>query len=266
MIERLCAKDLRRFTVPGRLTPVSWQLPQSLSYENWLACGKNLIQLGRAIQWALGDWWVHGEHAYGERVAALREEAFGDYTWQTLMNLGWVARRVKTSRRREVLSFTHHATVAALPAAEQEHWLDRAERGEQDENGERRPWSVSQLRMEIRAATPPEDPPEEEEEDEPESAAESDDRAAALAATGARIQGLPPVEEQPTESVVEEEEEEEQPEYLMALVGRAEACAERILQQLERNPGVASVDGLLEAARSVVELWSTVVTKLEARR
>jgi N6-adenosine-specific RNA methylase IME4 len=38
-----------------------------------------------------------------------------------------VASRVETSRRREVLSWSHHKEVAALEPAEQDAWLDRAE-------------------------------------------------------------------------------------------------------------------------------------------
>ena len=54
----------RVISLPGRLTPVSWQLPNHLSYEDWLHYGKMLTQMQGAIQWALGDWWVHGEHKY----------------------------------------------------------------------------------------------------------------------------------------------------------------------------------------------------------
>ena len=75
---------------------------------------------------ALGDWWVHGEHKYGKRVKALRDGAFGTYAIQTLKNFGWVAKHVETSRRRDVLIFGHHEAVAALPAARQKHWLERA--------------------------------------------------------------------------------------------------------------------------------------------
>jgi len=107
----------RVISLRGRLTPVSWQLPNDLSYEAWLHYGKMLTQMQGAIQWALGDWWVHGEHKYGKRVKALRDGAFGTYAIQTLKNFGWVAKHVETSRRRDVLTFRHHEAVAALPAA-----------------------------------------------------------------------------------------------------------------------------------------------------
>jgi hypothetical protein len=48
------------------------------------------------------------------------------YDRQTLMNMVYVATRFETSRRRENLSWSHHAEVAGLDAAEQERWLERA--------------------------------------------------------------------------------------------------------------------------------------------
>ena len=144
----------RVISLPGRLTPVSWQLPNDLTYEDWLHYGKMLTQMQGAIQWALGDWWVHGEHKYGKRVKALRDGAFGTYAIQTLKNFAWVAKHVETSRRRDVLTFGHHEAVAALPAAQQKHWLERAAR-------ER--LSVHRLRKSIKAAPlvrPPSEPSE----------------------------------------------------------------------------------------------------------
>ena len=39
--------------------------------------------------------------------------------YQTLRNYAWVARRFAMSRRRDTLSFGHHAEVPALPEPEQ---------------------------------------------------------------------------------------------------------------------------------------------------
>lgn len=139
-----------RLSMPGQMTPVGWKLPQRMSYENWVRCGQALTQMAGTIQWALGDWWVYGEHSYGERVAALRDGAFGGYAFQTLMDYGSVARRVRTSIRIEVLTFRHHQVVAALPPAQQKRWLQKAVQGDLDESGQRSPWSVDRLRNEIK--------------------------------------------------------------------------------------------------------------------
>jgi hypothetical protein len=45
---------------------------------------------------------------------------------QNRLNYAWVARRFAMSRRRDTLSFGHHAEVAALPEPEQDFWLREA--------------------------------------------------------------------------------------------------------------------------------------------
>jgi hypothetical protein len=66
--------------------------------------------------------------------------------YQTLRNYAWIARKFEPSRRRSGLPFQHHAEVAALPPAEQDRWLDRAER----EN-----WSRTALRRALREGRDP---------------------------------------------------------------------------------------------------------------
>jgi 16S rRNA G966 N2-methylase RsmD len=95
--------------------------------------------MDRSVMWWIGDWWRYGDHEYGDRAAqALDQDTF---SYQTFMDAGWVSGRVETSRRREVLSWSHHREVAALEPAEQDEWLDRAE-----SEG----WSRNELRREIR--------------------------------------------------------------------------------------------------------------------
>ena len=57
--------------------------------------------------------------------------------------MAYVAGRYEPSRRRESLSFSHHAELAALSPADQELWLDRSEAGQ---------LSVRALRFELREA------------------------------------------------------------------------------------------------------------------
>ena len=54
--------------------------------------------------------------------------------FQTCMNAAIVANAFETSRRREVLSFTHHREVAPLSADWQDKLLDEAEMWEISEN------------------------------------------------------------------------------------------------------------------------------------
>lgn len=100
------------------------QLPAALPIDTWQRIGEQIAGLGNSSAWWLGDWLIHGECAYPNRyrqaLAALRLD------YQTLRNYAWVCRSVEAARRREKLSFQHHAEVAALPRAEQDVWLDRA--------------------------------------------------------------------------------------------------------------------------------------------
>lgn len=111
----------------GTITSTSWTAPADLTFEQWMVAGKALASVRSTIIWVLADWWVHGEHAYGERVKALREGDISDLKFETIMTYGSVARRVGTSMRIEALSFSHHRQVAIFDNPEtQRHWLERA--------------------------------------------------------------------------------------------------------------------------------------------
>ena len=71
-------------------------------------------------------WLVYGESQFKDRYEeAIRRTSLN---YQTLRNYTWVARRFDLSRRRDNLSFGHHAEVAALDPPEQEFWLRKAEK------------------------------------------------------------------------------------------------------------------------------------------
>jgi hypothetical protein len=89
----------------------------------------------------LGDWLLYGEKNYPGRYRGAVEQTGLDY--QTLRNYAWVARAFSLSRRRDRLSFQHHAEVASQCPDQQEIWLVRSlEFG----------WSRRKLREELRAA------------------------------------------------------------------------------------------------------------------
>ena len=81
--------------------------------------------MGRRAGWWIGDWLSFGNAAYGERY--VRAARITGYDTQTLMNMVYVASHVDPSRRRETLSWSHHAEVVALTEEGQEVWLARAE-------------------------------------------------------------------------------------------------------------------------------------------
>lgn len=122
------------------MTSAGLQLRPGITFDEWLGIGRGIGGLSRACAWALGDWVNYGEHAYGRRYRMAVAATGFDY--QTLRNYAWVARSFALSRRRDTLSFQHHAEVAALPEPEQDLWLWRAE-----SEG----WSRNELRRQLSA-------------------------------------------------------------------------------------------------------------------
>jgi hypothetical protein len=123
---------------PSHRIPFSPRLAETISYAEWACAGQQLARISHGVAWALGDWLLYGQVRYPSRYRDALAATQLDY--QTLRNYAWVARRVPPSRRRDTLSFQHHAEVASLPDAEQELWLGRAERLR---------WSRNRLRREL---------------------------------------------------------------------------------------------------------------------
>jgi hypothetical protein len=96
-----------------------------MSFEEWVVNGRRLGTIGRGVGWWIGDWLRFGNRAYGEKY--VRAAKITGYDVQTLMNMTYVASSVEISRRRERLSWSHHAEVAAMSPEDQECWLARAE-------------------------------------------------------------------------------------------------------------------------------------------
>lgn len=122
------------------VTRVGMRLPQVLPFSRWEQAGRRLAGIADSTAWCLGDWLIYGQSMYADRYQRAVEAAGLDY--QTLRNYAWVARRFDLDRRREELSFQHHAEVAALPPETQDRWLDHAQS---------RAWSRNQLRTAVRA-------------------------------------------------------------------------------------------------------------------
>lgn len=123
------------------LSGSSLTLPSGLTYDEWLGIGRKLMLADKAVQWAIGDWWVYGDHAYGERASAAIDPATGENRLTRYMDYGWVARSIETSRRREVLSWSSHKEVASLEPDIQDAILERAV-----QNG----WGSREIRAAVR--------------------------------------------------------------------------------------------------------------------
>jgi hypothetical protein len=124
------------------------ELPENTSFDEWVSVGRRLCLGQQALNWHIGDWWAFGDHRYGDRAKVAAEGLFGR-EFQTLANLATVSRAFESSRRGEVLSWTHHREVAALPAEEADSLLARAEREH---------LSTRDLRREVQAIKAANDP------------------------------------------------------------------------------------------------------------
>lgn len=96
-----------------------------LTFEEWQALGIELAPVAKSIGFIIGDWINYGDGRYGEKYTeALKLTGL---SLATLQEYAYVARRVETSVRTEVLDFTHHKVVAKVKDPEaQRKWLDTA--------------------------------------------------------------------------------------------------------------------------------------------
>jgi N6-adenosine-specific RNA methylase IME4 len=126
--------------LPGRATAVSLELRSDLTEKEWQDVGEWLQAVNRASAWWVGDWLRHNRGKWGE--AYLEAMKGSDRAYQTLANAKWVADSFSDfSRRRENLSWAHHAEVAGCDQAEADELLDLCEHAGLNRE---------QLRLEIR--------------------------------------------------------------------------------------------------------------------
>lgn len=125
----------------GEVTPVSWQPPAELTFEEWTAIGNTLQQVNASLNWWIGDWLNYGEHKWGEMYAQAVEVTGWDY--DRLAKAKWVASSVNSCIRLQNLRWSHHHEVANMQPEEQRHWLQAAA-----DNA----WGVRQLREAIKVS------------------------------------------------------------------------------------------------------------------
>lgn len=116
-------------------------ISSEIERNQWEQIGAKLGKMSTGVQWALGDWIAFGERRFKLSKSAVTKIAKKvGYTFDSLMNLASVSRKVDRSLRNERLSYSHHVAVAALEQKEQEQFLSKAA-----QEG----WSIKQLREEI---------------------------------------------------------------------------------------------------------------------
>jgi hypothetical protein len=124
------------------VTPVGWVPPDDrMDHPQWVAVGRRLGGISRSNQWWLGDWLRYGTAKWGERYVEAAK--ITGYDVRSLANIASLAGCFEMSRRRDNLSWSHHAVVATLEPDEQDRWLDLAAAGR---------LSVADLRIELHSA------------------------------------------------------------------------------------------------------------------
>jgi hypothetical protein len=131
------------FTPRSRAARTGLQLRDGIGFESWCRIGRQVGALADASAWWIGDWLIYGQKAYPDRYRSAIDAT--GFSYQTLRNYAWVAAQFPVYRRRDRLSFGHHAELASLPQEEQEQWLVRALT-----HG----WSRNELRSRLRGRSP----------------------------------------------------------------------------------------------------------------
>jgi hypothetical protein len=107
--------DVRGVALPERrgwrATRSALYLRTGRHYDDWVHVGRDVTTVADSAAWWLGDWLMFGRESYCQRYQAA--VASTEFDYQTLRNYAWVASRFSMSRRRDMLSFGHHAELAA---------------------------------------------------------------------------------------------------------------------------------------------------------
>ena len=85
---------------------------ESITKDDWRCAGIALSEIDKRLMWCIGDWINAGERKWGA-IYQEAEEITG-FAYQTLRNAASVCTGFELSRRRDNLTFTHHADVAGL--------------------------------------------------------------------------------------------------------------------------------------------------------
>jgi hypothetical protein len=119
---------------------VSLGLQHGLPFEAWKRIGEQVGTLHDSSAWWVGDWLLYGQRSYPDRYRSAMDAT--GLSYQTLRNYAWIAGRYPVARRRDDLSFGHHAEVASLTEDDQDMWLLRSSLQK---------WSRNDLRRALRA-------------------------------------------------------------------------------------------------------------------
>lgn len=109
---------------PVEFSELGLSIAGDLAYEEWENLGERLFRFQKSWQWWVGDWINYGEAKWGETYKAALD--ITGKSFSSLASVASVCREFETCRRRQHLTFKHHAEVQSLDPDQQDELLDKA--------------------------------------------------------------------------------------------------------------------------------------------
>lgn len=107
------------------ITNVGVIIDDSITELEWAEAVEYCEKVDKGLQWIIGELLNFGEKKKYRRYVELMSKT--NYQYKTLRNIQSISNKVEMSRRRDTLTFSHHAEVASLSPEKQIEWLDKAE-------------------------------------------------------------------------------------------------------------------------------------------
>ena len=130
------------------ITPHGLVVTGQPTYDDCDGLWQALRTINKTLQFAIGDAAKYIRQRFSDKADQIISDTTG-WTFDTIRTYEWTADKIAPERRRmDVLDYSHHQVAAQLSPPEQTEWLARAAEGD----GEK-PWSVAQLKREIKQST-----------------------------------------------------------------------------------------------------------------
>ena len=106
---------------------VGFDLPDSLTSDEWQSIAEMVISADNGMQWLIGDIIRRYREEWGwGNMYDVAGEMFPRYKEKALRNMVYVASNIQLSLRKDNLSWTHHMVVASCTDAQQAEYLQYA--------------------------------------------------------------------------------------------------------------------------------------------
>jgi hypothetical protein len=124
MPEKLPARSNFTFGRGTTASPTALKLATGLTFDDWRRVVAQVLGMGTAAAWWIGDALSHGEWHYGTKYREVLAELEIEY--DRIRDYVYVSGNVPPAVRRADLTWKHHRVVAKLVPKEQEQWLEQA--------------------------------------------------------------------------------------------------------------------------------------------